>query len=96
MAASPVLGSPQWANVRTVTPSTAAVPYYDTSGQGLYNITPFSASVAASHTITAGPQTVGPVFIQVQGTVWILPMNSSVSVPDFVVKALDSTQWTYL
>lgn len=96
MAASPVFGAPQWLNVRSITPSTAAVPYYDQSTEGLTNITPYSASVAASHTITSGPQSVGPVYISVNGACYVLPMNTSVSVPDFVVKALDTTVWTYL
>ncbi len=96
MAASPVFGSPQFVNVRSTTPSTASVPYVDDATNGLYNVTPYSASVAASHTITAGPCTVGPVYIAVNGTIWILPFNSSVFVPDFVVKCLDSSVWTYL
>lgn len=96
MAASPVFGAPQFLNVRSITPSTAAVPYYDQSTEGLTNITPYSASVAASHTIVSGPQTVGPVYIAVNGTMYVMPIGTSVTVPDFVVKALDSTVWTYL
>ncbi len=96
MAASPVFGSPQWLNLRSITPSTSAVPYYDQSTEGLTNITPYSASVAASHLISAGPMTSGMVYISVNGACYAVPFNTAVSIPDFVVKALDSSQWTYL
>ncbi len=96
MAASPVFGSPQFLNVRSTTPSTAAVPYYDDATNGLYNVTPYSASVAASHIVTAGPCTVGPIYVGINGTMWVLPFNSPISVPDFVIKALDTSVWTWL
>ncbi len=96
MAASPVLGAPQFLNIRSLTPSTGTSPWYDGETNGQTNITPYSASVAASHTISAGPCTVGPVFIAVNGIMWVLPFNQSVMVPDYVVKCLDSSQWTYL
>jgi len=96
MAASPVFGAPQWATVRTVSGSTAAGTFqFDTFSDGLTNTTTPFSSAAASHIITAGPQTAGPVIVSVNGATWILPFNRNFNAPPYVTDALDSSVWTF-
>jgi len=102
MAASGVFGGgePQFLAVRSINPSvnyaTGSVTWSTTAQDGLGGTTTPFTGATASHIISAGPQTTGPVYVAVNGAMWALPFNYSFSCPDYVIKALDSTIWTFL
>ena len=46
---------------------------------------------SATHTITGGPTTTGPVIVQVQNTIWAIPFNVAAGAPDMVWQELKKT-----
>ncbi len=68
--------------------NTAAAP-------GVGGLVPGGSYVLLSKTLTAGPQTTGPVFVSYNGIQIAIPWNTAVSLPAWAWNCLDSTVWTY-
>lgn len=90
-----IAGLPQWMALRAVTygggaGSTNESMYACLNGQDKLAGTAFSESVA-SHNITGGPTTAGPIIIEVNGTFWALQFNQPMQAPDYVWNALIKT-----
>lgn len=61
---------------------------------GQQNVSGVSASMfgqsTASHIITAGPQTTGPVQVELNGVWWFGPFNQSCMMPDWTFQQIAS------
>lgn len=89
-------GTPQFLQVRSTLHSGSGATEVDQSQNGLdKTVTQPLNAVDVTQTITQGPTTQGPVFVGVNGTMWILPFNQACAAPKYVFDALDSTYWTH-
>lgn len=98
-----VAGAPQWFNIRELNTGTnndqACVNGLENvavSG-GAGSLFPGKTFATSTKTLTAGPQTTGPVLVQVNGLCYTIPWNTSVTLEQFIWDALGTsgTVWTY-